>query len=72
MVHASPPSRRHLAGGGAPRRSLTAPLTVVGPNKIGQSGFYCFRQGLMVPVRFMWQHILATLLGNRLLQARQA
>jgi hypothetical protein len=38
----------------------------------GQSSFYCFEQGLLVSVRFVWQHIFATPLGNRLLQARQA
>jgi hypothetical protein len=37
MVHTSPPCRRCLARGGAPHRSLTAPLTTVGPNKIRQS-----------------------------------
>jgi hypothetical protein len=30
MVHASPPSRHHLAGGGTPHRSPAAPLTTVG------------------------------------------
>jgi hypothetical protein len=34
MVHTSPPSRRHLAAGGAPRRSPAVPLTAVGPYKI--------------------------------------
>jgi hypothetical protein len=37
MVHASPPSRRRLAGGGAPHQSSVAPLTVVSPYKIRQS-----------------------------------
>jgi hypothetical protein len=38
MVRASPPSRHHLAGGGAPRQSPAAPLTFIGPDKIGLSG----------------------------------
>jgi hypothetical protein len=38
VVHASPPYRCRLAGGGAPSRSPTAPLTAIGPDKTGQSG----------------------------------
>jgi hypothetical protein len=38
VVLTSPPFRRRLAGGEAPHRSLTVPLTVVGPDKIGPSG----------------------------------
>jgi hypothetical protein len=64
MVHAYPPSRRRLARGGAPHRSPVLPLTVIGPNKTGQSGLYSFGQGLTVPIHFVWQHILVTPLGN--------
>jgi hypothetical protein len=70
MVHASPSSERRLAGGEAPRRSPTAPLTATGLDKTGLSGFYSFEHGLLVPIHFIWQHILLTLLVNRLLQAR--
>jgi hypothetical protein len=38
MVYASPPSKRRLAGGGAPRQRPVAPLTAIGPDKTGQSG----------------------------------
>jgi hypothetical protein len=72
VVHASSPSRHHLVGGGAPHRSPTSLLTAIGPEKTGLLDFYSFKQGLSVPVHFMWQHILMTPLGNRLLQARQA
>jgi hypothetical protein len=65
MVHASPPYGRHLVRRGAPHRSPAAPLTVVDPDKTGQSNFYSFEQGLPVPVRFVCQHILATPLGNQ-------
>jgi hypothetical protein len=37
MVHTSPPSRRHLARGGAPRQRPVAPLTVISPDKTGSS-----------------------------------
>jgi hypothetical protein len=40
------------------------PLTAVDPDKNGPSGFCSFEQELLVPVCFMGQHILATLLGN--------
>jgi hypothetical protein len=39
MVHASPPSRHHMVGGGAPYQSPMAPLTIVGPDKTGPSDF---------------------------------
>jgi hypothetical protein len=39
--------------------------------QIRQSNFCSFEHGLSVPVHFMCEHILVTLLGNRLLQARQ-
>jgi hypothetical protein len=77
MLHASPPSRCHMARGGVPRRSKAAPpsvLTKLDPpvcqNRV--SGFCNFEQGLPVSIPFVWQHILATLLGNQLLQARQS
>jgi hypothetical protein len=38
VVHASSLSRRRLARGGAPHRSLMAPLTIIGPDKTGPSG----------------------------------
>jgi hypothetical protein len=34
LVNVSPPSKHRLAGGGAPHRSLMAPLTVIGLNEI--------------------------------------
>jgi hypothetical protein len=40
MVQASSSSRRHLAGGEAPYRGPVVPLTAVGPDKIGGSGFW--------------------------------
>jgi hypothetical protein len=55
MVHTSTPSRRHLVRGGAPRRSLVAPMTAVGPDKTEQSDFYSFEHELSIPVRFVWQ-----------------
>jgi hypothetical protein len=56
VVHASLPSRRRLVRGGAPRQSPTALLTVIGPDKTGPSGLYCFGQRLTVHVHFVWQH----------------
>jgi hypothetical protein len=56
MVLASPSSRRCLAGGEAPSRSLTALLTAAGLDKTTLSSFYNFEQGLSVPIRFMWQY----------------
>jgi hypothetical protein len=58
VVLASPPSRRRFAGGGAPRQSPTTPLTVVGPDKTGQSNFCCFKQELPTLVRFVCQQAL--------------
>jgi hypothetical protein len=55
MVHASPPSRRRLVGGGAPRRSPAAPLTVVSPDKIVRSGFCCFEHELSALIRFVFR-----------------
>jgi hypothetical protein len=43
MVHVSPPFRRRLAGGEAPRRSPTAPLTVAGLDKTKMSDFWNWR-----------------------------
>jgi hypothetical protein len=48
------------------------PLTAIGPDKTGQFDFCIFEQELSILVRFVWQHILVTLLGNQLLQAHQA
>jgi hypothetical protein len=60
VIHASPSSRRRLTEGEAPRRSLTAPLTVIGLDKTRVSGFYSFEQGLSVPVHF----VVATHFGD--------
>jgi hypothetical protein len=39
---------------------------------MGLCSFYSFEKGLTASVHFMWRHILATPLGNQLLQAHQA
>jgi hypothetical protein len=77
MVYASPPFRHRLPEEKAPHHSPMTPLTVTGLDKlecpifeIGWFGFYSFEQRLSVPIHFMWQHILTTPLGNRLLQTR--
>jgi hypothetical protein len=63
VVHASPPSRCRLAGGGETHRSPVVPLTAVSPDKAGQSGlpnwtiwFLQFWVGASGLCFFMWQH----------------
>jgi hypothetical protein len=39
--------------------------------QIRLSGLSCFEQELLDLIHFVYEHIFVTLLGNRLLQARQ-
>jgi hypothetical protein len=52
MVHASPPSIRRLAGGGAPHQSPATLLTTVGPDKTGLPN----PDHPVVSLHFVWQH----------------
>jgi hypothetical protein len=57
MIHTSPSFSHRLVGGEAPRHNPMALLTATGLDKTGVSDFYNFKQGLSVPVYFMWQQI---------------